>query len=85
MRLLLPADQPRAELRQLIIVTMVIIAIIYWTLTVGRALLGVFHGNGASPCSSSSSVSPHPSLLLFESRESEGGSGQKIKVDQMHP
>lgn len=47
MRLLLPADQPRAELQQFIIVTMVIIAIIYWTLTVARALLGVFHGNGA--------------------------------------
>lgn len=47
MRLLLPADQPRAELWQFIIVTMMIIAIIYWTLTVGQALLGVFHGNGA--------------------------------------
>lgn len=46
MRLLLPADQPRAELRQSIIVTMMIIAIIYWTLTAGQALLGVFHGNG---------------------------------------
>lgn len=46
MHLLLPADQPRAELRQSIIVTMMIIAIIYWTLTAGQALLGVFHGNG---------------------------------------
>lgn len=44
----LPADQPRAELWPFIIVTMMVITVIYWTLTVGQALLGVLHGNRAS-------------------------------------
>lgn len=63
MHLLLPADQPRAELRQFIIVTMMIIAIIYWTLTVGQALLGVFHGNGTFSLPLLPSFSP--SFLAF--------------------